>query len=143
MTLDNLIVLISIFTTPILIIASSVVIYILFNSFVRAKNSDQRTPVEWMIIGIVINFTGSIFDNLWWFIAWSYHYIDPSSEGKEFFFHYGVYSNTIFRQLFGIAGALCHIYAGTKQANIWHKSILYTGSILGLLQVIYLLLVSN
>lgn len=139
-TLESVVTLISLFLTPILLVAAIVVVGILKHSFSKAINTPEKTPMEWMIIGIVISFVGSIFDNIWWFLAWSYEYIDPSGAEKEFFFHYGVYSNTLFRQIFGIVGALCHIYAGSKQGTRWRKTILFTGSALGIIQVIALIL---
>lgn len=141
--MDNVVTLLSLFLTPLLVIASGAVVYLLWHPFLKAWKETNRNYVEWMIIGIVINFLGTIFDNAWWFLAWSYQYIDPSSTQKEFFFHYGVYSNTIFRQMFGIVGAMCHVYAASGQESTIHKSILYIGAIVGFLQVMLLMLMQT
>lgn len=141
--MDKVVTLLSIFLTPALLIASSVVIYLLYPSFKKATKTVNKDAIQWMIIGIVMNFIGTLFDNLWWFFAWSYNYIDATGVEKDFFFSYGVYSNTIFRQVFGIVGALCHVYAGTIQASIVNKIILYLGAVIGTIQVIILLLIAK
>jgi len=135
----EIITLLSIALVPLTIVASAAVVYIFRTPFIRALSHKDKTAVQWMIIGITINFIGAIFDNLWWLIAWSFHYVDPVSPAKVFFFDNGSYSNVIARQICGIIGAMCHIFSGAMARNQTIKRVTWTGGVLVVLWVSYLI----
>lgn len=73
-----------------------------------------RVPwrVQLLILGIVIGFAGSFFDNLYWGLAWGAEAIGHSS--RDAWFENGVWSNLPFRQGAGIVAGICHVVAATK-----------------------------
>lgn len=127
--------LLSLSLTPMTIISAMSVIYLWFASFKGAVKDNERTAVGWLIIGVVINFSGSVMDNIYWGFAWSSDYVNRGSDMREFFFNYGVYSNTFFRQITGVLGALCHVHGGMKTRKRWLKGVIFIGAGLGLLWV--------
>jgi hypothetical protein len=137
--MNDFITLLSIALVPLTIVASIAVVYIFRTPFIKALSHKDKTAVQWMIIGIVINFIGAVFDNLWWLIAWSFHFVDPVSPYKVFFFDHGSYSNVIFRQICGIIGAMCHIFSGAMARNKTIKRVTISGGILGVMWIGYLL----
>jgi Ca2+/Na+ antiporter len=61
----------------------------------------------WLILGIVISFMGELADNLFWNGAWAaYH---AKGVDHERWMRYGPVSNSIFRQLFCVVAAACHV----------------------------------
>ena len=73
------------------------------------------SEAQWLILGVSISFVGAFFDNLYWAIPWTLHYIN--STHAEYFFLLGVHFNMFFRQSTGILAALCHLrsfYAGRR-----------------------------
>lgn len=135
--MTNLITLISLALTPLTILASAAVIYYLYKPFMKALSEKDRSAVQWMILGIVIGFAGTAFDNIWWGIAWSSKYID--SPAMPFFFDNGVYSNVVARQLMGIIAGLCHVASAVMVRDRAVKKLIYTGCILGTLLVLNLI----
>jgi uncharacterized membrane protein len=91
-----------------------------------------------MILGVVTGFFGAILDNIWWGFAWSADFINPDSSFKQFFFDYGVYSNTIARQTLGVIAALCHIASAAMAQDKMVKRVTYWGALLGAVLVINL-----
>lgn len=68
-----------------------------------------RSHSDWLILGVVLNFVGSIGDNIWWSMAWYLRLV--GDESYQFWFDYGVISNIVFRQGVKIASAHCHLRA--------------------------------
>lgn len=85
----------------------------------------QKTPSMMLIVGIYIAFFGSVWDNGWWGIAWSLDFIDPG-HGKihywrNFFFHYGVFPNVVFRQSALFLAGLLHVSSNDLSRRIEGK----------------------
>lgn len=85
---------------------------------------DKRDLVhqDWLILGIAVSFFGSVFDNLYWGLAWSVDFIE--SDYREWWFRHGVYANIPFRQICGSYAAYCHLVAFYKwpersKVRIW------------------------
>jgi hypothetical protein len=142
-TTKELFTLLSLGLTPMTILANCAVISLWYTPFVRALSTREKTAVGWLIIGVVINFSGGVIDNIWWGIAWSYNYLNNTGEIKEFFFTNGVYSNTFFRQMTGIAGALCHIKSGITSESNWFKIVTFGGAFIGAVWVATLIHLTN
>jgi len=49
---------------------------------------------------------GSIGDQIWWGIAWAFHFLDDPT--YQWWFEHGVYANILFRQIFSLIG--CHLF---------------------------------
>lgn len=94
-------------TIPTVILAALVVG--LFSPRVIDHLFDDRPMIstDWLILGIVIGFTGSFFDNLYWGLAWSASYLEAPA--KDSLFRSGVYPNIPFRQLTGVLAGYCHL----------------------------------
>ena len=75
---------------------------------IAAWKAESRTAAQWLILGIVISFAGSILDNLYWGVAWGTHYLGLEISAK--FFRNGVWSNLPFRQLPLIFASVLHAY---------------------------------
>jgi len=76
--------------------------------------SSGRVPwrVHMLILGIVIGFAGSFFDNLYWGIAWGAEALGHPA--RDWWFSNGVWSNLPFRQGTGVLAGLCHVIAATR-----------------------------
>lgn len=129
MTIHDFAVLLSLGLTPLTIVGAIAVIIMFWGPFKNAVKTKERDAVSWMIIGVVVNFFGGVFDNLYWGIAWAMHYMDNGSSMTEFFFMNGTYSNVFFRQICGLVGALCHI----RSAMVAKERIVRFVSIFGAL----------
>lgn len=81
----------------------------------RERGWKAVKPSQWINIGIVLCFFGSIIDNAYWLIPWSLKYA-----GYEYgaLFNDGVFVNVPFRQLPLIVGGALHILA----ESLSHKS---------------------
>lgn len=133
--MHDFVTLLSLALTPLTILASAAVIYFFYKPFVRACSSRDKDAVQWMILGVVIGFAGSILDNIWWGFAWSADYLDNTSAFRHFMFDHGVYSNAFARQAMGIIAGLCHISSALIAEDKAVKRITYTGCILGVLLI--------
>ena len=85
------------------------------SQYIAYCKSQHRTPSATLIAGVWIGFFGSMIDNAWWGFAWSFDYID-TGEGlihwwRNFFFKYGVFPNTFFRQGALIWAGVLHVSA--------------------------------
>ena len=65
-----------------------------------------------LILGIVIGFAGSFFDNLYWGFAWGAEALGHST--RDWWFSHGVWSNLPFRQGAGILAGACHVVAASR-----------------------------
>lgn len=81
----------------------------------RLISSQPTREVDWLVMGIVLGFSGALFDNIYWMFAWSADFIDHST--REFWFTYGPLSNVPFRQLAGILAAILHLYPVVKNGK--------------------------
>ena len=106
----------------------------------RVFKAGPSNPMEWLIIGVVIAFLGSVVNNLYWGFAWSHTYLS-GQELDPTIAHMGVVFNIFFRQVCGILAAYCHLKSYTElkkdsnlNANLWISS-----SIVG---VVYVMLLS-
>lgn len=81
-----------------------------------AAERNQRSSHQWITIGVFLGFAGGWFDNTFWGVAWSNHFLD--SPYTEWWFGMGVYANIPFRQTLGIMAAYCHIRAYFVAAGV-------------------------
>jgi hypothetical protein len=93
------------FTAPLLVLALLVVI----EALPALMAAPRYTPIWWMTLGIILGFVGGFSDSFYWSFPWSSHYLDLRI--AQALNENGVFSNIIFRQLFGILSAYCHIRA--------------------------------
>lgn len=102
--------LISLFLTPLTIIASLVVL-VVWGKEARKDIWHWKafTAREWFIVGVALSFLAGTLDNTYWAIPWSLSYIE--SDAAEGFFSAGVFFNIPNRQTLTLAAALCHIRA--------------------------------
>jgi hypothetical protein len=80
----------------------------------RKQWREWRTS-DWLILGIVLAFSGKILDAIYWHIAWQVFLLD--SQKAEFLFKWGTTANIPLRQLPIIAAALCHLRAAYVADN--------------------------
>ena len=137
-SLDKIITVVSLFLTPSTISVAFFAVIVFSVAFQEAIKENMRTSVNWMVIGVVFGQLSGVFDNTYWFLAWSAHYVNPSSDIKHFFFDHGVYSNTVFRQAFGLIGSFCHIKAGSTMQLNFAKFLLFTSAVFGVFWVLFL-----
>lgn len=88
------------------------VVYLWSKSALRAWRAAHKSETNWFVIGVTIGFIGSLFDNLYWFVAWTADYYQLPV--RDWLFRNGVYSNTLFRQVATILAALCHVRAAVE-----------------------------
>lgn len=70
---------------------------------------------DWLIIGVVIGFSGEVSDDLYWMAAWHFDYTGHAL--RDWFFQHGAVSNVFSRQIAGIASAMCHIISSYSLAK--------------------------
>lgn len=117
-------------TVPTILLAIGVV-YLWGPAARRAWSNRPLTADGWFIVGVVVAFVGSIFDNLYWSIPWTASYI--GHQGAPDLMSCGVYFNIFSRQLAGIVAACCHLRAA-KLANVRGRkvvNVLIAGSYIG------------
>lgn len=86
----------------------------------RAAFAKHRTASQWLILGIVVSFAGSVVDNVYWGIAWFSNFLQL--EAAKAWFHNGVYSNVPFRQIPLLAASALHAYGAVVHTeNETHK----------------------
>lgn len=98
------------------------------------KSPHDKSAQNWFILGVFLHFLGSSADNIYWGIAWHYHYLDHPAAGK--WFANGAISNIPFRQLATFAAALCHIqaaYLHTEGKVFSPKKVITIGVVLGII----------
>lgn len=78
-------------------------------SYVEYCRTRSKDPSLMLIAGVYIGFFGSMVDNAWWGLAWSFDYL--SHPYRDFFFHNGIYPNTFFRQGALIWAGILHVSA--------------------------------
>lgn len=79
------------------------------------KPSKERTPSDWLILGIVWSFAGSILDNLYWAAAWFSRLMELGVADGLFF--NGVYANIPFRQMPLIIASMLHTLGAVAQKS--------------------------
>ena len=126
-------------TAPTIILSLAVVVIWRRKAFESLRNCN-RTPVQWLILGVAVSFTGSALDNIYWGIAWSSSYLEHPA--RDELFRAGVYFNIPFRQIAGVIAAFCHLksaaeYMSGCPVSIWALKSLYVVAFL--LGVFYLL----
>ena len=93
-TIQNVAELISLGMTFPTIILAIVVTYTWMPSAIKSFKSTSTQSQEWFIIGVIIGFIGSIFDNLFWFIPWTFSFIENDLYYK--LAPYGIIFNIVF-----------------------------------------------
>lgn len=128
--------LLSLGATPLAITSCLGVIYIWFKPALRSIFVSDRTEVQWFMLGVIIGFSGSLIDNIYWGLAWTADF--TSHELREWLFRNGVYQNSISRQLATIVAGLCHIKASHETGDKILKYTLFSGGLIGILYTFYL-----
>lgn len=98
-------------TVPTVLLAALVLYYYSPRAAIAIHKVARGEPVnevDYLVIGIVIGFTGGILDNIWWGIAWGTKFFDLAIHA--WWFDNGVFSNIPFRQSAGIFAALYHLW---------------------------------
>lgn len=144
--MSDFVTLISLWLTPLTIIACAAVVFEFGPSAIKAYRSSHRTNLNWFILGIVIGFVGDFVDNLYWGLAWSADYLDHSYRDR--LFNGGVYSNSVFRQGAGILSALCHLMGVAKLSTDSSRfravrPILVSGAGVGFVFIMSLVVIRN
>lgn len=129
-------------TFPTIVLAAAV-IYTWMPSARLAIKSNSTCAQDWFIVGVVAGFTGSLFDNLYWFLPWTAAFL--GHESFTTLVEYGVFFNIVFRQGLGICAAYCHLKAAelSNSANIRYVNILLVASNLIGLGYALMLIVGN
>jgi len=131
--------LISLALTPLTIAACFAVVLIWRSAAYKAYKKKIKVDIDWFILGVVVGFLGSAFDNLYWGIAWTADYLRIDS--KDELFKAGVYSNTFFRQLCTALAATCHIKAALELTPGFVRGLLMLSGAAGLAYCLALLLI--
>lgn len=109
-------------TIPVVIWAIFVVIEAFHPAFKRYSfkklknkvkdNEDNIKSIQmaWILSGICIGFFGNAIDNFYWFFFWSSSFLNLKNI-QDIFLDNGVFINLIFRQLFTLCAAYCHLRA--------------------------------
>lgn len=77
-----------------------------FPEAITACRAKAKTPSQWLVLGIVVAFLGSILDNVYWGIAWTAALFELPF--KKWMFHNGVFANVPFRQLPLVIASMLH-----------------------------------
>lgn len=95
------------------------VVWLWHRSAWRAWSAQHKTETHYFIIGVVIGFAGSMFDNAYWFVAWyaDYAHLDIRDE----LFRNGAYPNVLFRQIATATAAAFHIRAAVASSSIMFR----------------------
>jgi hypothetical protein len=91
------------------------VVWELYRLAWQAMLNENRSAIQWFIIGVAISFIGDALDNFYWGIAWSADYLEIPI--RRPLFANGVFSNIPFRQTAGILAGYCHIRGIFCHAN--------------------------
>lgn len=98
-------------TLPVLFLCLMVV----FECVPALQRIQRRTQMRWILLGICIGFFGNMVDNFYWMIPWTANYLDLSI--TPVLVNFGVFPNLIFRQIFTITAAYCHLRAFISPDN--------------------------
>lgn len=72
------------------------------------KLEDRHTLGHcWFVLGVSIGFVGGTGDNSYWFIPWSFAFVESEQTGV--WMEMGVFFNIPFRQMAGTVSAYCHV----------------------------------
>lgn len=100
-------------TAPTVVLGAGVVI--LWGKKAISYVFGDKTPHMWITLGVAVSFSGEVFDNSYWGIAWTAHFIN--SPLWHPLFEFGAFSNIPFRQVAGIVAAYCHLRAYVESAE--------------------------
>lgn len=80
-------------------------------SFFDTTSRDLKdwTAEQWLIVGIVVGFSGNALDNFYWGLHWLSDLYNH--ESQPILLAYGPVSNLLTRQLPGIVSVYCHLRA--------------------------------
>lgn len=84
---------------------------------------EKRSGVDWLILGVAINFFGTVMDNLYWTIPWTCDFIE--SPQRDFWMSLGVYFNIPFRQVADIAAGYCHVKEAVEYGKQKNRVLAY------------------
>lgn len=125
---------ISIFLTSPTIFFGLTVLLVWGKECIKSIRREFKSPMDWLVMGVCFGFFGSVFDNMYWLLAWSSMYLDDPKDISDrtfSFYNYGIYFNILFRQSFGTLAAYCHLKSYTEMSNKSHyNSRLWIYSIL-------------
>lgn len=113
--INEVVVFLSLALTPATIIMSLMVCVVWRKAAIDAIQDEEKTDLDWFIVGVFVGFLGSSIDNIYWCIAWSLDFIDSSY--KDWFFEHGAWSNLPFRQACTTIAAACHLVAASHTSN--------------------------
>jgi hypothetical protein len=100
------------------------------------KSRRKISSEQWLIIGVVVAFTGQTLDNSYWLVTWTANYFDSESILTHWLFDNGMVANLPFRQACGIVAAYCHVYAAVMIDEIKtqkFKTLVLISSIAGVI----------
>lgn len=122
-----------ILTIPTILLALWVIIEWRKSAFSTMFNH-KRTPIDWLILGVFVSFSGATLDNIYWGIAWAFHHNAHVQAG--WWFEHGSLSNIFARQSCGIIAAYCHIrsaksFNGKNQKMAFLNLVLLATTLLG------------
>lgn len=122
-----------VWTWPTVILGISVVAHWAPYVYKQLKEQEDLTSRDWLIMGVTVGFLGGVVDNIWWGVAWSFDFVELGNH-RDWCFRHGVYSNIIFRQIFGAYAAYCHLVAfyearSKGMVNVWMSLSLAVGLI--------------
>ena len=109
-----------------------------------SKPHQERTPTDWLILGVGVGFLGGVLDNAYWGIAWSSSFLEHESQG--ILFSSGVYFNIPFRQIAGLYAGYCHLesyFVNKKQGKDRLKNAWVFSALLAFIYVVALLWMAN
>jgi len=102
----------------------------------EAYYAKHRTPAQWLVLGIIVSFVGSIIDNLYWGAAWGTNYLGLSMSAP--LFQNGVYSNIPFIQVPLVLASVLHVWGAVvhtadpkqkkKEFNRFRNMVLVSGA---------------
>ena len=82
------------------------------NSFRQAVRSTHPWNAnQWLIVGIVVGFSGNIADNAYWGVTWLAVFYGWPAEA--WLMEHGPLSNIFSRQIPGVYAVYCHVRAAT------------------------------
>lgn len=112
--------LVSLSWTPPTMIMSALVIWLWGKEAWVAFRKKQKTPHDWLILGVTIGFIGQFVDNGYWGAAWQESFLEHAA--KEWLFEFGVFSNVPARQFCGFVAAYCHARGAYQVRQEEHKA---------------------
>ena len=111
-------------TVPTVLFAFAVVYFFRANAR-KAFFATERREVDWLILGIVIGFIGSLVDNAYWGVCWTGDFFGLAL--TESCFKNGVFPNVFFRQATTLVAALCHLQAAVISHSRAFKRMMFAG----------------